>query len=149
MDTARLGAVSEENAEARPGASIGLPDAGVGSLASWGQRIAALLVDWTSSMTVAVLLFGLGVLTESGWKAWMILSVFFVETAIGTALVGGSFGKILARIGVVNLDGSPLGWGKAVARSALVCLVIPAVVIGAERRALVDLALGTVVVRRR
>lgn len=135
--------------DAYPGASIGLPQAGRGSLASWRARIAALVLDWGASMVVAVFLFGTGVLREGGWRAWMILAVFFVQSAVLSALTGGSFGQLIARVGIVRLDGQPLGWSRALARAALICLVLPTIVIGAERRALNDLLLGTVVVNRR
>lgn len=132
-----------------PGESIGLPESGRGSLASWWARIAALVLDWGTSMIVASFLFGAGVLREGGWKSWMILAVFFVQSAVLTALTGSSFGQLLARIGVHRLDGQRLGWGRALARAGMICLVLPTVVIGAERRALNDLVLGTVVVNRR
>ena len=132
-----------------PGQSIGLPESGRGSLATWRARIAALLVDWSASMVVAVFAFGVGVLRDGGWRAWMVLTVFFLQKAILTALVGGSFGQILARVTIVRLDGEPLGWWRAIARTVMVCVVLPAVVIGAERRGLDDLVLGTVAVRRR
>ena len=135
--------------EAYPGQSIGLPESGRGSLATWRARIAALLVDWSASMVVAVFAFGVGVLRDGGWRAWMVLTVFFLQKAILTALVGGSFGQILARVTIVRLDGEPLGWWRAIARTVMVCVVLPAVVIGAERRGLDDLVLGTVAVRRR
>ena len=64
-----------------PGASIGLPPTGRGSLASWWSRIAALVLDWGACMVVAVFLFGVGVLREGGWRAWMILAVYFVEAS--------------------------------------------------------------------
>lgn len=136
-------------ADPYPGESIGLPASGRGSLAPWRSRIAALLVDWGASMIVAVTLFGAGVLREGGWRAWMILAVYFVESSVLTALTGSSFGQLLARIEVVRLDGQPLGWGRALARAGLISLVLPTLVIGAERRALNDLVLGTVVVNRR
>lgn len=141
--------MSEQEADGYPGESIGLPESGRGALASWRARIAALLVDWGTSMIVAVFAFGVGVLREGGWRAWMILTVFFVQKALLTALVGGSFGQILARVRVVRLDGQPLGWWRALARTAMICVVVPAVVIGADRRGLDDLALGTVVVSQR
>lgn len=132
-----------------PGSSLGLPETGRGSLASWRARFAALIIDWAASMVLAVALFGVGVMRESGWRSWMILAVFFVQTAALGAVAGGSFGQLLARIGIVRLDGRPLGLLRAVARAAMICLVVPTVVIGAERRGLNDLVLGTVVVNRR
>jgi uncharacterized RDD family membrane protein YckC len=138
-----------DDAEGYPGQRLGLPETGRGSLASWRARIAALLVDWAVSMAVAVLVFGRGVLTESDWHAWMILVVFFVESGTGTLLLGGSVGQLLARIAVVRLDREPLGPLRAYGRALLVCLVLPALVIGADRRGLHDLAAGTVVINRR
>lgn len=141
--------MDEETVETYPGQTLGLPETGRGSLASWRARVAALLVDWGTSMILAVLAFGVGVLREGGWRAWMILAVFFVQTSVLTALTGASFGQILARIAIIRLDGQPLGWWRAILRAAMICLVIPTIVIGAERRGLNDLVLGTVVVRRR
>lgn len=132
-----------------PGATLGLPAAGRGSLAGWWPRIGALVGDWAASMAVAVGLFGVGVINGGGWRSFMILAVYFVEASILTILAGGSFGQLIARIGVVRLDGAPLGLWRPVVRTALKCLVIPHVVLGAERRTLTDMLLGTVVVNRR
>ena len=44
--------------EAAPGVSIGLPAEGRGSLASWGKRIGALIIDWGASMVLASAIFG-------------------------------------------------------------------------------------------
>lgn len=140
---------SQPDAEAYPGQSLGLPASGRGALASWRSRLAALVVDWGASMVVAIGMFGVGVMQESGWRSWMILAVFFVEKSVLTALAGGSFGQLLARIGVIRVSGQQIGWARALARTAMICLVLPAVVIGAERRGLDDVLLGTVVVNRR
>ena len=135
--------------EAYPGESIGLPEQGRGALASWGARIAALLIDWLASMLVAVALFGNEVMVGSGWRIFMPLGVFFVESSVLTTLTGSSFGQLLARIGVARADGEPLGIWRPTVRSLLKCLVLPVMVIGAERRHLDDLLLGTVVVSRK
>lgn len=132
-----------------PGQSIGLPASGRGSLAGWWPRIGALVGDWAASMVVATLIFGTGVLNESGWKSFMILAVYFVEASVLTTVTGSSFGQLIARIGVTRLDGEPLGWWRPTVRTALKCLVLPMVVVGAERRGLNDMLLGTVVVNRR
>lgn len=132
-----------------PGQSLGLPPSGRGSLATWQTRITALVVDWAASMAVATGLFGAGVLFGDGWRSWMIMAVFFVESSVLSALTGGSFGQLLTKIAVFRLDAQPLGFVRALIRAALVCLVVPAVVIGADRRGLHDVAVGTVVIRRR
>lgn len=128
-----------------PGQRIGLPETGRGSLASWFARVAALVLDWAACMIVAVAIFGTGVLRDAGWKAWMVLAVFFVESTVLTALIGSSFGQYVARIGVFRLDGRRLGWGRAALRAGMICLVLPTIVVGADRRALNDLLLGTFV----
>ena len=135
--------------EAYPGAGLGLPELGRWSLASWRQRVAALLLDWAASMAVAVGLFGAAVLTGNGWQSWMVLAAFFVESTLLTTLASGSFGQLLCRIAVVRLDRKPLGIGRAVLRAALVSLALPPLIIGADRRGLQDVAAGTVVVNRR
>ena len=132
-----------------PGAGVGLPADGKGSLAGWWPRIAALVGDWAASMVVAVAVFGAGVMTETGWKSFMVLTVFFVQASILTVITGGSFGQLVAGIGVVRLDGRELGVWRPVLRTLLKCLVVPVVVVGAERRHLADLMLGTAVVNRR
>ena len=39
-------------AEAYPGQSLGLPESGRGSLASWRARFAALIVDWADAEVI-------------------------------------------------------------------------------------------------
>ena len=131
-----------------PGASLGLPSSGRGSLASWRARIAALILDWAASMVVATLIFGTGALRGGGWLSFTVLGVYVVEKWVLTWLASGSFGQLIARVAVVRVGGGPIGWWRALARSVMVGLVIPAVVVGAERRGLDDLVLGTVVVNR-
>lgn len=140
---------TQEDHDLYPGESLGLPQAGRGSLASWLARVGAMIGDWAASMVVAIALFGMDVMTGSGWKSFMILAVYFVQASLLTIFAGGSFGQLIARIGIVRVDGSPLGWWRPIVRTALKCLVIPALVVGAERRAITDLVLGTVVVNRR
>lgn len=141
--------MTDAPAERYPGESIGLPEFGPGSLAPWRARIGAMIGDWAASMIVAIALFGTGVIVGSGWRSFMILAVYFVEASVLTIFTGGSFGQLIARIGIVRVDGGPLGWWRPVVRTAMKCLVIPALVLGPDRRALTDLLIGTVVVTRR
>ena len=135
--------------EPYPGHRLGLPAEGHGSLASWRARIAALLLDWAVCMGVAVLLFGTEVLTGSGWRSWMILATFFVQSTVLSWLVGGSLGQVVCRLAVARLDRQPLGVARAVLRAALISLALPALVIGPDRRNLADLMAGTVVINRK
>ena len=77
--------------EAAPGVSIGLPAEGRGSLASWGKRIGALIIDWGASMVLASAICGPAVIRGGGWPMWMPMAVFFVESVLFTAMIGGSF----------------------------------------------------------
>ncbi|MVA77392.1 RDD family protein [Auraticoccus sp. F435] len=118
-------------------------------MASWRARIAAILLDWAACMLISVGLFGPVVLTGDTWQKFMPLTLFFLESAVLSALAGGSFGQLVCRIGIARLDRRPLGFLRAVPRAALVCLAIPAMVVDGDRRGLHDLMLGTLVVNRR
>jgi uncharacterized RDD family membrane protein YckC len=135
--------------ESYPGQRLGLPAQGHGSLAGWGARIGALLIDWAICTGIAVALFGTGVMTGGGWRGFMTLTTFFVESTALAWLASGSVGQLICRIAVVRLDRQPLGIARAVLRAALVSLALPALVIGPNRRTLADLAAGTIVINRR
>lgn len=134
---------------AHPAAALGLPSAGRGAPASWRARLGALLIDWAACLLVAIGLFGTAVLWGSGWRLWTPLVTYFVEKTVLTAAAGGSFGQLIAGVAVVRLGGGRLGVLRSATRAALVCLVIPAVVIGPARRGLHDVLVGSVVVNRR
>lgn len=108
-----------------------------------------MLIDWAACLTVATGLFGTAVLWGAGWQLWMPLATYFAEKSLLTAVAGGSFGQLLAGVGIMRTDGRRVGLGRSAARAALVCLVIPAVVIGPGRRGLHDVLLETVAVRTR
>lgn len=132
-----------------PGQALGLPESGRGSLATWGSRIVALMIDWGSSMLVAMLIFGTQVMHAHDWHAWMPMAVFFVQKSALTILTGSSFGQLLSNVGITQVSGRPIGWWRAIVRTALICLVFPAVIIGVDRRGIDDIALGTVAVKRK
>ena len=108
--------------------------------------------NWTSNTDpdydVAFAVLGSEVIYGQGWERFAVLITFFLESAVLSALAGGSFGQLLARIAVIRLDGEQLGW-RAVPRALLVSLALPALIIGPHRRGLQDLLCDTVVVRRR
>jgi uncharacterized RDD family membrane protein YckC len=117
--------------------------------ASWARRILALVVDWFASTFVVILLLG-GVDEWSGSRSagFYVLAIFVLESALFTALSGGSFGQVVTRLRVVREDGDPrpIGPVKALVRQALVALVIPPLVYQADGRGLHDLAAGSAVV---
>ena len=131
-----------------PGSSVGLPQTGPGRLAGWMPRLTALVLDWAISMLIVVMALGTPALTAVDWRRWAVLGVFFVATTCLSAITGASAGQIICRLAVVRVDGSRLGLARALLRQALLCLVIPALVIGVDRRGLHDMAANTVVVSR-
>ena len=102
-------------------------------MASWGRRFLALAVDWVASLLVAGAFFGTAVWGQ-GWQAWAPMGVFLVEASVLTALVGGSFGQLVLRVAVVRVDNKPLNFLQTVARTALICLVVPPLVFNRDNR---------------
>ena len=130
------------------GERLGRPAQGPGAVASWGSRILALFVDWIASMAVAGLFVGSAVFSSHGWEAWLPLLVFWLEVALLTPLLGGSFGQVLTRVAVVHVDGRPVSLLVSLLRTLLICLVVPPVVFNRDNRGLHDLVTGTLTVRR-
>ena len=115
--------------------------------ASWGRRILALFVDWfacTAAVSLFTPVYGVG--NQAG--PWWVLLAFVLETAVLTALSGGSFGKLATRLRVVRNDGSgrPVGLLPSLARSLLVAAVIPPLVFRPDGRGLHDMMAGTATV---
>ena len=116
-------------------------------MASWGRRFLALIVDWFASMLVAAAFFG-GAVWGHGAEAWAPMGIFLLEATILTPLMGGSFGQLLLRVAVVRLDNKPVNLLQSLARTALICLVVPPLVFNRDNRGLHDMAVGTVTLRR-
>jgi uncharacterized RDD family membrane protein YckC len=94
--------------------------------ASWLRRFAALVIDWIVSSLVTVLIVGPHEYSRQGGNAsWVVLAVFALEVTVLTTLAGGSFGQLLVRIRVLTTDGRPLSLLLALARTLLICVVIP------------------------
>jgi uncharacterized RDD family membrane protein YckC len=130
------------------GQRLGLPEDGPGSLAGWGRRLGALLIDWVACLLLVRLFLPQ---MEYGTPASSIatLGFFFAELALFTWLVGASFGQRLLGLVVVRLDtGGPPGLVRALLRSLQVCLVIPPLVWDRDARGLHDRGLNLALVRR-
>jgi uncharacterized RDD family membrane protein YckC len=116
--------------------------------ASWGRRILALLVDWFASTLVVIVFVGFDAYSETGSSAQLwVLPTFVVETAVLTATVGGSFGKMVTRLRVVRVaDGGRVDLIRSFARSVLIALVIPPLVFRPDGRGLHDVVAGSATV---
>lgn len=127
--------------QAYAGERLGLPEHGPGSVASFGRRLAAVTVDWLASVLVA------RVFSDD---PWLPLLVFVVESLLLLSTLGATFGMKLLGLRVVRL-GSPglVPPLRALMRTLLLALVIPATIWDRDGRGLHDKAAGTVVVRAR
>lgn len=116
---------------------------------SWARRVIALLVDWLASTLVVIAFVGTDVYGETGSRAqWLVLAVYVVESALFTALAGGSFGKLATRLRVVRVNGDPrpIGLLQALVRSVMIALVIPPLVYRPDGRGLHDVVAGSATV---
>jgi uncharacterized RDD family membrane protein YckC len=113
--------------------------------ASWPRRILALVIDWIASTLVTIGIVGLGDYSrQGGTSSWVVLGVFALEVSILTALAGGSFGQLLTRIRVLTTEGRPLNLLVAVARTLLICAVVPPLIFKPDTgRGLHDLWTGS------
>lgn len=114
--------------------------------ASWGRRVLALLVDWFACLAVVSLftpVFG----TTGGDGSLYTLLLFTAESALLTATVGGSFGKMATRLRVVRTaDGGRIDLLRSLGRAVAVALVIPPLVFRPDRRGLHDMLAGSATV---
>lgn len=135
---------------AHPGERFGLPAEGVGSVAGFGRRLAALTVDWLASYLLVVLLLSGPDPIADPLLSWKVLGVWFLLTAAPVAVIGASAGMTLLGIRVASLGSSAfVGVPRAVLRTALTALVLPPLVRDADGRGWHDRAARTVVVRSR
>lgn len=111
--------------------------------ATWGRRILALFVDWVTCLAVVEGLVAAGVI-ESNPNGLGTLALFVLESAVFTALVGGSFGKLATRIRVLRTNDAaqPPSLLRALLRSVLVGLLVPPLLTFGGR-GLHDVAAGT------
>ncbi|MFA7323166.1 MAG: RDD family protein [Candidatus Nanopelagicales bacterium] len=123
--------------------SVELP----GEVASLGRRAGAITIDWFASSFVALLIFP-GTQWGHANAALPLEIVFYVEITVLTWLFASSFGQRLLGVRVVAMDGSRLVLWRVAVRTALICLVIPAVIFDSQGRGLHDRAVGSVVLRR-
>jgi uncharacterized RDD family membrane protein YckC len=115
--------------------------------ASLGRRLGALVIDWIIAALSGVALAGVSYPPKNLAENFIITGFFVVEVSVLTGLLGFSIGKRILGLKVENPDGRPIGIVRALVRTALICLVLPAVVMTDDKRGLHDLAAGSRVIR--
>ncbi|MFJ8532703.1 RDD family protein [Streptomyces sp. NPDC093591] len=126
------------------GQQLGLPEEGPGSVARPGRRLGALAVDWGLCVLIAY-----GLITDGYGQAtsnWALL-LFFLMSALTVGTVGFTPGKRLFGLRVVTLETGTVNPLRALLRSALLCVAIPALIWDRDGRGLHDRLARTVEVR--
>lgn len=121
-----------------PGERLGLPAEGPGSIARLGRRVGALFVDYGAAYLI------------SGFFAWdplAILAIFAAIQLVFLPTIQGSPGHRIFGLRIMRVDGAWVGLWRPIIRTALLIIVIPAVIWDTDQRGLHDKAAGTVLVR--
>lgn len=126
------------------GEQLGLPEEGPNSIARPGRRVGALAVDWGLSVLIA---YGLITHGNSPATSNWALGVFFVMSVLTAGTIGFTPGKRLFGIRVVALETGTVNPLRAVLRTLLLCLAIPALIWDRDGRGLHDRLAKTVEVR--
>ncbi|WP_308493867.1 RDD family protein [Microbacterium terrisoli] len=132
-----------------PGQRLGLPATGPGSIGRLGRRLGALAIDVATAAVVGYAFFHstdpvTGLLVADPWAAniiFAIVQIVFIPT------IGGSPGHRLVGMRVVRTPGGWVGLWRPIVRTALLFLIIPALVWDSDQRGLHDKAAGTALIR--
>ena len=110
--------------------------------ADFGRRFAALIIDW------ALCLLAASFYADPRVVAWPPVLVLIFLNAFFSGLFGQTPGMALARLRCVSIaDGGAIGIPRGLLRGVLLALLIPAVIMDADRRGLHDRAAGSIVVK--
>jgi uncharacterized RDD family membrane protein YckC len=105
------------------------------------RRFVALLIDWILCLLISAA-FG-----DPRRSSWVPLVVLIIEYAFFIGLFAQTPGMWVRSIRCVSVTtGGPVGVLRAGLRGVLLCLVIPPLIMDADRRGLHDRWTGTVVV---
>ncbi|HLS40240.1 MAG TPA: RDD family protein [Ornithinicoccus sp.] len=144
-----------------PGARLSLPEKGPGSVATFGRRLVAILVDWLLCQLIA---YGVWHVEwgATGGESFVPLAIFAVENLVLVSTLGTTVGHRLLGLQVLRLLPVPVdtpagrtrvvgppGFRAGLIRTVLLCLVVPALIPDADNRGLHDRAAGTVILRAR
>jgi hypothetical protein len=132
-----------------PGQRRGLPEHGPGSVAGWGRRVLALIIDWALSMLAVSAFIGSDVWSGQGVARWAPLATFAGEVWILTSLIGASAGQLVTGVVIRRTTLGRLDPVRALVRTLLICLVIPPVIYNRDQQGLHDLAVDSIALKGR
>lgn len=125
-----------------------------------GRRLVGVFLDWLLSLLISAAFFPARAFEPDtattiervllAGHPMATLGIFALQHLVLVATVGNTIGHRLVAVRVVREDGAPyVGLVKALVRTLLLALVIPAVVWDGESRGLHDVAAGTRIVSTR
>ena len=124
-----------------PGKQFNLPEKGSRSVARFGRRFVAIVLDWAIATGVSFVIV-------HRQDAWITLGAFAILQLIFIATLSGSIGHLVLGLRVVPLDPKWIGVLKPAIRTVLLSIVVPAAIWDKDQRGLHDKIAGTVLVRR-
>jgi uncharacterized RDD family membrane protein YckC len=131
------------------GEKLGLPHTGPGALATTGPRLLAFVVDALASALVAALF-----VHKSGDTfadrlpgSWSLIP-FALDYIVGVLVAGRTLGMYLTGLRVIRVSQvAPVDPLRIIARTALLCLLVPALIFDRDNRGLHDRLTDTAIVR--
>ena len=132
------------------GERLGLPESGPASLAPAGARIGAWVVDALASALVAALFtyHGAGQDLAHRLPGYWSLIPFALDYVLGMLFAGRTLGMYLFGLRIIRVDRQvAVNPWRAVLRTLLLMLLVPAVVFDKDGRGLHDRYTDTAVVR--
>ncbi len=122
-----------------PGERLGLPESGTGSIGRFGRRLGALAIDLATAALIGYAFFHYNPIATN--VIFAIVQIVFIPT------LGGSPGHRLVGLRIALVRGGWVGLWRPIVRTALLFLIIPALIWDADQRGLHDKAAGTVLIR--
>lgn len=121
------------------GSAIGLPPSGPGSPAPFLRRVLTLFIDWGLCLGVSWIV--------AGGDALLTSALFIALNVTMLTLWGATPGQLLLRLRIVPVRGQTPMLLRALLRTALMLLVLPAAFWNRDLQPLHDAVAGTAVVR--
>lgn len=107
--------------------------------ASFSRRLVAICIDWAAASLISAGFFK--------YDSVATLLIYAVMQIVLVGTVGQSMGHRLLKLTVVRLDGGRVGIWRAIIRTSLIVLVIPAFIWDTvDGRGLQDKAVGTAII---
>lgn len=129
-----------------PGEHMGRPPQGPGSIARFGRRIVAFVIDWYLCWAILALF---GHATSSVFDNVLLIVMTWCYQVLTVGVMGHTIGHMVCGMQVQTLNGQPAGWLTALLRSTLVMLVVPIFMMDADQRGVHDRIRHTVLVLTR